>query len=355
MADQINLETILNGSVGEGQRLDFKRQIDLDQSDKKMSIIDDVVAFLNADGGQILIGLDEDRKTSTARLAPLTGNSDKLCMRIQDIVTSNIAPPPARVTASEVIVEGGFLVCIDIGQGHDKPYCNRLNGRYLQRRGRKNEPLLPGEVSALRNTRERMTEGVVSKANAYIEQLRRAEYFKLACPRLHLSILPREHLDSTFPEFVNQQGVRGKKGFPAVHGTYHAFERGSAGYDVSAIDMNGNKISRFFVGEDWALHSTVCHPIPLDEGQGRIDFGKMQAEFHGHMNDIQEFLATEALTGPFSVFGMILDLHSREHFTHFFPRGDSISFGRPMFLEAFEADKMATLLVERIRQSSVYG
>lgn len=336
-----DLNALLSGDIGEGQRLDFKSEINLDDKESKASIVDDVVAFLNADGGQILVGVQEDRKSATVRLNPLIGNVDSICLRLQDAIKSNIAPSPAQLTVDAVPVAGGFILCVDLGVNINKPYCNKITGRYLQRRGRKNEPLLPGELRALQETRSTVLDRLVVLSKEYRENLKTDGLMTLDCPELHISLLPLEHFNPQFPGFDVRQGGYGRKGFVAPHGPFKAFERVAGGHDVFSVDMHGNPISRFFVGDDWLIHSVICHPIPFEKGEGRVNFKEMEAEIGTHLLNVRDFLHGENLQGPFAVEASVVNLHSRDHFRMLFPRAKTITMGRPAFWETFEPDAIA--------------
>lgn len=43
----------------EGQDLDFKRTIEMDKTERKAKLVDDVVAFLNRGAARIVIGVEE--------------------------------------------------------------------------------------------------------------------------------------------------------------------------------------------------------------------------------------------------------------------------------------------------------
>lgn len=350
-----DIDAILTGRITEGQKLDFKRTVDLDDKASKVSIVDDVVAFLNADGGQILIGIDENRKTSTVSLSPVTGDVDSFCLRLQDAIKSNIAAKPSDLTVNAIPVEGGSVVYIDLGRNNNKPYTNTLNSRYIQRRGRKNEGLLPGEVKALHETRSKLMDGLAARSKRHLDEIIEDGLLTLDCPVMHISILPFAHLIHDFPSFETRKGALERKGFSRAHGSYGAFERVANGHEVRAIDLNGHMISRFFVGDDWYVHSIICHPIPFKQGEGRVDFIEMLVEISRHFTNIENFLEKEGVDGPFALDINIVNLHSREHFVTLFPRVKSISMGRPSYIEAVRGTDLGKLIVDRIRQSSIYG
>ena len=53
------LDLIKNGAVSEGQHYEFKARVDLDGTRGKSNFIDDVIAFLNAGPGHLIVGVCE--------------------------------------------------------------------------------------------------------------------------------------------------------------------------------------------------------------------------------------------------------------------------------------------------------
>jgi hypothetical protein len=344
-----SLSDILEGALGEGQDLDFKRELGNFDKSTKLDLVDDAVAFLNASGGNIIVGVAE-HKGGLPTLVPMTGDPDKEAMRLQDSLVDNIRERPSELQVDPVMVDGGFLLCVRIGRNTKKPYCNFANGRYLQRRGRKNEPLLPGEVAALREARDRLL------AAAKIgDSARQATDVDLAeGVRLTVSILPIEHLNPDFAPFERSRSAFSLKGMAGAHGGYKPFERVADGYSVNNSDESGT-IFRFEVGDDWLLRSTIVHPIPYRQGDGCPEFGSMESMIFNHFAEVSDFMGKEGLLGPFAFLGEISHLHSRDWSKLTFPRGDRVSFGRPIILESFDHVELTTRIVGLVRQASRFG
>ncbi|ARO32451.1 ATPase/AAA domain-containing protein (plasmid) [Rhizobium sp. NXC14] len=60
------IDGILSGLVVEGQGYEFKALLNLDDQRGKSNFIDDVVAFLNAGPGHLIVGVHEKRGSSRA-------------------------------------------------------------------------------------------------------------------------------------------------------------------------------------------------------------------------------------------------------------------------------------------------
>ncbi len=352
-ADEI--KDILDGKIGEGQKLDFKSEVNLDDKNKKSDLIDDAVAMLNADGGRILIGLREDRKSSTVSLTPVVGDIDSLCLRIQQTLKSNISEQPRNLRVDALAVDGGSVICIEIGKNYIKPYSNGVTGRYLKRNGRQNEPIAPGELQAQFATKTRLIEGVTKLSEDRLFDLKESGFLEADFPYLVLSILPFKHLDADAQSFEPSLGGYSKKQMTGPHGQWKPFLRVFDGYEVSEVDMNGKKIGRFYVGDDWLLQTIKCHPVPYEPGEGRLNLTRFKHEIGGYLEEVARFLKSENLHGPFAIEAAIQNLYAREHFKRIFPRSGSISFGRVSFVDTFDPHTLGESMYQRVFESSYHG
>src|SRR3989338_9956682 len=96
---------------GEGLKIEFKEGIS--NIDKEM------VAFANAEGGRIFLGIGDDNKVKGIKA------DNKLKSQIQDI--ANNCDPPIKIKLEEF----DNMIVIHVTEGEDKPYkCS--NGFYLR-------------------------------------------------------------------------------------------------------------------------------------------------------------------------------------------------------------------------------
>ena len=87
------------------------------------TLINEIVAFLNADGGSIYIGVDDNGEVVGIE------NSDSLLLKIADIVTSQIEPNPQELIRTELLFdEGKVVICITIQKGFYPIYCIKKYG-----------------------------------------------------------------------------------------------------------------------------------------------------------------------------------------------------------------------------------
>lgn len=90
------IDGILSGIVVEGQHYEFKARLSLEEQRGKSNFIDDVVAFLNAGPGYLVVGVHE-KKGAFERFEPMDGDRDILQRRITSIMQDNIDPKPLGV------------------------------------------------------------------------------------------------------------------------------------------------------------------------------------------------------------------------------------------------------------------
>lgn len=87
------------------------------------TICKDMVAFLNTDGGDIILGVADDGKIIGVN------NIDETLKRISDIITDQIEPNPQSVINSEIrYVDGKTLLIIHIQKGVRPLYCQKKYG-----------------------------------------------------------------------------------------------------------------------------------------------------------------------------------------------------------------------------------
>ena len=87
------------------------------------TIAKEIVSFLNATGGTILIGVkDNGVVIGVDRI-------DEVLRKISDIITSQIEPNPQDEISSEIkFDEGKTIVAIHINKGHNHIYCQKKYG-----------------------------------------------------------------------------------------------------------------------------------------------------------------------------------------------------------------------------------
>lgn len=100
----------------ESQTVELKREV----TDR---FCREVVAFANAEGGRIYVGVDDDGTVVGLE------NPDGVMCRIAGMLETDIEPDIRRYVAiREEAVEGHPLVVVDVQEGDRKPYCIARKG-----------------------------------------------------------------------------------------------------------------------------------------------------------------------------------------------------------------------------------
>ncbi len=347
---------IESGGIREDQRYEFKTEVDLGRDQAKSDLVDDVVAFLNAGPGHIVVGVMEKRG-AFVRFSPLRGDPDAEARRFVQILQDNIDPKPLDLDATAIDLDGGFIMWIRIGEHRRQPYQNRINGAFLKRTGAKNTPLPRSEVEARFVDEDRYRRD--ARDLMVREDARTAARGVLAAPEptLHLAIVPRERY-ARFPprlrrSFEPPNGL-GLKTAPTYHerraGIFHGCQGGS---DDVAPDRGGHD-ARFFVGDDWSVYTQVAWPIRVTDGEDRLDLPGFEAGLTAFLKAIDVFLTAEGVYGPFCVDVAVRGLdHRRTAF--FFPASSAIELGNPVMIDRLGDAGLAAYIYETVQRGSRYG
>jgi hypothetical protein len=125
-----------------------------------IDIYKEVAAFLNTEGGLLVIGAPKEQKKKTGRneifisQGELTFSKFKNKDWIYQKIASNIIPSPTYIRIKEFVTEKGGVYLIDIPQSMNPPHQCSADGRYYIRLEREAKPAPHGIVQALFNKRK---------------------------------------------------------------------------------------------------------------------------------------------------------------------------------------------------------
>ena len=152
----LDLATLI--STGEAAQLEFKREAPA-TSASKQTMLKTISAFANADGGTILIGVDDDGTMVGIRDAPAQKD------RISNIINDSVHPAP--IYDIECIhVENVDVLRVTTQPGPDAPYGVRLSGKtisYYVRRSGTTFPAEPNQVRAAVLARQQQPQGYLDR------------------------------------------------------------------------------------------------------------------------------------------------------------------------------------------------
>lgn len=152
-----DLRTLLNNDdFREGQFLDYKRTFDfLEAADRnqkakaKNEFRNDVCSFVNADGGDLIVGISENNGLASGFNPIHIDNIDRFELELRNALLP-IQPAVPPVDFAFIPAENGYVVVIHMEKGMLKPYItveDQIAFRFFVRRGNGKEPMSYSEIS----------------------------------------------------------------------------------------------------------------------------------------------------------------------------------------------------------------
>lgn len=170
---------------GETSTVQFKRNVTNEQS-----IAQEMVAFSNAKGGTILIGVDD-------KTWEIIGLGDDDIRKLTDLLVNAAnehVKPPVFIETATVIVENKKIVIVTIPEGNDKPYKDKDGLIFLKNGANKRKVTSNEEILRLLSKGKYLFADEVLVAQATIEDLNKEKFddffireFKVEPQKLGLS------------------------------------------------------------------------------------------------------------------------------------------------------------------------
>lgn len=114
---------LINDRVEEGQRLEYKRELDLDEKKQRKEAAKDASGLANAQGGLLVYGVGEQELADGRRLptepVPLTDGGAQA--RLEDVLDSAVTPA-LNFEARQAETEGGFFLIVRVFQRSGGPH-----------------------------------------------------------------------------------------------------------------------------------------------------------------------------------------------------------------------------------------
>ena len=163
-----DFQEVVEGRIPEGQRVDYKRTLQLDRERAKAEVAKDVSGFANAQGGLILFGVDEDDSPEPLPSAVVPFPSMGLQTRLENILDSTLHPIPEYQVAT-IDTEAGSLIVARVAAHPGPPVMVQGYGenRYFTRSGTRTRPMNATEVAAA----HAKAEGRERRLEAHLRQL----------------------------------------------------------------------------------------------------------------------------------------------------------------------------------------
>ena len=134
--DESKLQFVCDDLTSETLTLEFKRE--LPSKEGKLEFLKDVAAFANAEGGDLIYGIEE--KSGTAlRIHPIeVSSTDAEQRRVGQYLDGGVEPRITGIRFKEVSVKGGFVLMLRIPRSYDGPHRvihNNDDGKFFLRSG----------------------------------------------------------------------------------------------------------------------------------------------------------------------------------------------------------------------------
>jgi len=138
--DKAFIESLIADKVVEAKHLDYKDALPGDTDKEKNRFVEDVCAFANAAGGDILFGLRERKdttgqKTGTPVYVGLKGlNFDQEKLRLEHIILNKVEPRISGIQFRPIEgFENGPVLIMRIPRSYNAPHMTKHDGRFRLR------------------------------------------------------------------------------------------------------------------------------------------------------------------------------------------------------------------------------
>ncbi|WP_371380094.1 helix-turn-helix domain-containing protein [Sporomusa aerivorans] len=148
--DENDLLMLCTERIPENQRLDYKRELNLEPPKERRELLKDITSLANSNGGIIIYGMQEEKHPDlgsiAAKLTPIV--EPDLIDRATRIVRTNVAPGLQFYLYKIEAEQGGYYIIAYVPESHIKPHAIIWDKRiyYYARRNQDNVPLTEPEI-----------------------------------------------------------------------------------------------------------------------------------------------------------------------------------------------------------------
>lgn len=155
-----DLEYLLVNKIPENHLLEFKSVGIFSEEQEKEKLLKEIIAFANAEGGQLIIGIEEDDNQVASEISGINSHLER-AQKIQQWCDSNVEPPLKTVKADSIpIDESKGVIIVTIRASQNAPHRllkgqQSYNKHAYIRRNRDAMPMSMQEIHDLVRLRDR--------------------------------------------------------------------------------------------------------------------------------------------------------------------------------------------------------
>ncbi|HHT7061373.1 TPA: AlbA family DNA-binding domain-containing protein [Bacillus cereus] len=119
LGDIIKLQT---DGIEEGKTIDYKLQLHLKDKSARKEFARDVTSFANTEGGDLIIGVSEEKGAITEILGIEVSDKDALRLDIENLLRTSIEPQLPNVEIDFYSIEERFVLHIHVSKSYNGPH-----------------------------------------------------------------------------------------------------------------------------------------------------------------------------------------------------------------------------------------
>jgi hypothetical protein len=271
-----DLQALVDNVVRERNDIDYKQEIALDSDGDKKEFLADVSSFANAGGGDLIIGIVEDRTTSEPKevIGIVIENLDKDIQRLDNIIRDGISPRiPSVIIWPIKLTNGNYVLILRISQswisphrvifkGSDKFYSRNSSGKY---------PLNVEELRSAFTLSETLKKKIIDFRADRISKIIAGET-PVVCyenPKIILHLIPLVSFNRT-QNYDIQSVVDTTVNFNKMHPIYHSlhyFRYNIDGFLTFSSGTEGKASSYFQLYRNGIIEAIEAYLLGPHEGR----------------------------------------------------------------------------------------
>jgi hypothetical protein len=132
--NEARLQELCESECPESQTLDFKRELPGKQDQDKHELCKDVVALANAEGGDLVYGIEEKNGVAGSIARISTEDADAAERRMRQVLDAGIEPKIHGLRIQKIPVSDGYVLILRVPASYDGPHCIRTDKNNKQQR-----------------------------------------------------------------------------------------------------------------------------------------------------------------------------------------------------------------------------